>query len=361
MMARRARKAVPLLPIGPAHDPQSLYAQMLAFLAYIEERNYSPDTCTTWLKYLHGFIAWCDERGLTKPTEITRPVIERYQRHLFLYRKANGLPLSIGSQHGRITPIRAWFRWLTRTNRLLYNPAADLDLPKLEQRLPRNIPGEEEMERLLNVPDVTGLPGVRDRAILETLYSTGMRRMELVNLHVRDVDWERGTVMIRQGKGGKDRMVPIGERALAWVARYCDTVRPEFAVAGDVGVLFLAHEGDGFTRNGLSNVVSRYVKRSGIGKAGGCHLFRHAMATQMLENGADIRFIQAMLGHSDLNTTRVYTQVSIRALKDIHTATHPARLGRTVQNRSDPGDGPPATAAELLAALDDETAEENGG
>ncbi len=207
---------------------------------------------------------------------------------------------------------------------------------------------------------ITTAIGVRDRAMLETLYSTGMRRMEIIGLQQRGVDYERGTLMIRQGKGHKDRMVPIGDRALAWLARYRDEVRPELAIAGDDDTLFLTVTGQSFSDNRMTQLVRNYVRAAGLGEIGSCHLFRHAMATQMLENGADVRYIQAMLGHADIKMTQVYTRVSIRALKDIHTATHPARLARSAKNPTPYEDEKPITAADLLAALDDEADEGSG-
>ncbi|MGN6652106.1 tyrosine-type recombinase/integrase [Trinickia sp.] len=203
----------------------------------------------------------------------------------------------------------------------------------------------------MNLPDTTTALGVRDRAMLETLYSTGIRRMEIIGLQQRDVDYDRGTLMIRQDKGKKDRITPIGDRALAWVARYRDEVRPELAIAGDDGTLFLTVTGQAFSDNRMTQMVRNCVRAAGPGSIGSCHLFRHAIATQMLENGTDVRFIQAMLGHADIKTTRVYTRVSIRALKDIHSATHPARLTRATLR---PEDEPPATVADLLDALDAE-------
>lgn len=168
--------------IGPLGDPGSLYFQMKQFLQYQRERGYSERTVGNRESLLIAFIRWCDERGLTRPQEITRPILERYQRHLFLYRKADGEALSARSQTVRITPIRVWFKWLTKTNRILYNPASDLDLPRMEQRLPKHILSSDEAERILNVPDTQTPSGIRDRAMLETLYSTGMRRMELIGL-----------------------------------------------------------------------------------------------------------------------------------------------------------------------------------
>ena len=340
-MARRGQTTAQPV-IGPAHDPASLYHQMQPFLQWMLEKNYSTATVANREDYLRYFITWCDERGLTRPTEITRPILERYQRYLFLYRKKDGQPLSNRSQSTRMVPIRAWFKWLTKNNRLLYNPASDLDMPRMERRLPRHILSEQEADRVLNVPDTTTELGVRDRAMLETLYSTGMRRMELIGLSVFDLDFERGTVMVRQGKGKRDRMIPIGERALAWILKYRDQVRPQFALADDASnghsaTLFLTQQGEAFTPNRLTQLVRTIINAAGIHKKGSCHLFRHTMATLMLENGADIRFIQAMLGHAELSTTQIYTQVSIVKLKEIHTLTHPARLAR-LTNASDVSD-----------------------
>ena len=158
---------------------------------------------------------------------------------------------------------------------------------------------------------------------METLYSTGMRRLELANLKLYDLDTERGTVTIRQGKGKKDRIIPIGERAAAWIEKYVGESRPKLAVEPDDQTAFLSNAGEPFSLDHLSALVRTHVDAANIGKRGSCHMFRHCLATFMLENGADIR-IQQMLGHTDIKTTQIYTQVSIRQLQRIHAATHPA-------------------------------------
>jgi integrase/recombinase XerD len=168
---------------------------------------------------------------------------------------------------------------------------------------------------------------------METLYSTGMRRLELAHLKLFDLDLERGTVFIRQGKGHKDRMIPIGDRAARWVRKYLDESRPHLASDPADRTVFLSNAGEMMTLDYLTQLVARHVDAAlsvdgKPGKRGACHLFRHTMATLMLEGGADIRFIQAMLGHADLKTTQIYTQVSIRQLQEIHRATHPAKLER---------------------------------
>jgi integrase/recombinase XerD len=175
--------------------------------------------------------------------------------------------------------------------------------------------------RGLHVREILGL---RDRAIMEVFYSTGMRRMELCHLQVYDLNTDKRTVLIRQAKGKKDRVLPIGERAVAWTVHYLEHVRLELMTAVHHTTLFVTRDGLPFSTQRLSDLVRRYVRKAELSKTGGCHLFRHSMATSMLENGADIRYIQAMLGHASLETTEIYTRVSIQKLRQIHDATHPA-------------------------------------
>jgi integrase/recombinase XerD len=326
-------------------------------------RGYSPRTVGNRRHMLSFLVSWLADRGITRPAEVTRPVLESYQRHLFHYRKNNGDPLSFRSQSQRLLAVRAFFKWAARQRHVLHNPASEIELPRAERRLPRPALTIAEAELVLAQPGLGDPAGVRDRAILEVFYSTGIRRSELAHLAVTDIDHERQTLLVRLGKGKKDRLVPIGERALAWVARYLADIRPKLAVAGDDdGTLFLTADGTPFGPDALTRLASNYVKASGVPKTGACHLFRHTMATLMLEGGADIRYIQAMLGHAELSTTQIYAQVSVRALQAIHAATHPAASNtlRTTRDRHGPGDGERKVAvAELLAALDEEDQEEN--
>jgi integrase/recombinase XerD len=157
-----------------------------------------------------------------------------------------------------------------------------------------------------------------------------MRRLELTTLKWSALDYERGTVFIDQGKGNKDRMIPIGERALKWINAYQYQARPELTLGKDDGTLFVTKMGDAFHANAMSKLVKDYVVKADIGKKGSCHLFRHTCATLMLEGGADVRYIQALLGHAKLETTGIYTQVSIKQLKDVHTLAHPAKIERKI-------------------------------
>ncbi len=299
------------------------------YLVWLTERNYSPETVDSRKRYLRSFLEWCAERSVIAADQLSRQTLELYQRHLATKLKDDETHLAVQTQRGYLAGVAGFCRWLARNRLILYNPAAELVLPRQSNRIPRNVLTLEEAERILNVPDVETDIGIRDRAMLETFYSTGIRRAELAGLEIGDLDPDRGVVLIREGKGRKDRMVPIGERALAWIAKYVNGVRPLYVVPPDEGDLFLTRFGKAFVPNGVSEMVSAAVKKSGVGKRGSAHLFRHTMATLMLEGGADIRFIQQMLGHESLATTQIYTRVSIKALKETHDATHPgARLNR---------------------------------
>ena len=317
--------------LSPHADPQGIDYLIVKYLESLEVRGYSPVTIENQGKYLRNFLGWCGERGLNRPQEITRPILERYQRHLYHHRKENGQPLSFRCQGHQLMVVRGLFRWLVRSNHLLYNPASDLDLPKPEKRLPKHILSISEVESIIGKTDITKPIGIRDRAILETFYSTGMRRAELVRLKIFDLDTERETIIIQQGKGKKDRMLPIGERALAWINKYLQEVRPLLVMPPDDSTLFLTMDGVALSSNRLSKMLGDYIKATGIGKKGSCHIFRHTMATLMLEGGADIRFVQQMLGHTKLETTEIYTHVSMKKLREVFLATHPgARLERHV-------------------------------
>lgn len=320
------RKRVTVEPETLAHNGLTRY--QAAFHEWEAVLAYSSRTIKTQRHAIGRFIAWADERGLSRPQDITRPILERYQRHVYHYRKSNGAPLSISGQLGLLLPLQAWFKWLTKQNHILYNPAADLDLPSRPKALPKGLLSVAQVEEILNVCDTTTPEGVRMRAMLEVLYSSGIRRFELAGLKLFDVDIERGALMVRQGKGAKDRLVPVGERACAWVDKYLRDVRPELESGADDHTLFLDDDGRAFDAGKLGDWVKRHLIKAGVKHGGACHLFRVACATHMLEGGADLRFIQSLLGHSKLDTTQIYTQVSLAKLKEVHAATHPAKLHR---------------------------------
>jgi integrase/recombinase XerD len=334
-------------------------AFLRAHLDWLRERNYSEETIRTRTNDIDHFIDWCQQRSLEDPTEVTQPILEGYQRTLYYYRQANGKPLSFRSQYHRLSSVRLYFRWLTRQHHTLFNPAAELEMPKVGKRLPRDILTAQEADWVIQQPDVSTPVGVRDRAMLETFYSTGVRRKELASLKLYDLEMSRRTLLVREGKGLKDRVIPIGQRALTWTLRYLKEVRPRWVVEPDEGILFLTMEGRSFVKGTeLSAIVHKYIEKAQIGKSGGCHVYRHTMATLMLENGADIRYIQEMLGHSDLNATQVYTHVAINKLREIHRATHPAEQPAGDIENLPPGETPPPQDV-LMQALEEDAQEED--
>ncbi len=274
------------LSASPAPAVPSAWADVVArYLEALRLTHYAADTVHVRTLYLKYFTAWAVARGLTTPEDVTRAVLERYQRWLYHYRKRTGTPLSVWSQHGRLVAVKSLFRWLTKQRVLPANPAAELELPRVTaQRLPQPLTDAEITEVLAHADPTTPIR-LRDRALLETGYSTGLRRMELIRL---------------------------------------DEARPDFVTEPDEGTVFLTRTGRPFHPNHLSRLARDYVVAAGIAKRGACHLLRHTMATGMLEHGADVRVIQEILGHARLTTTQLYTRVSIRLLKAVHTATHPA-------------------------------------
>jgi integrase/recombinase XerD len=220
--------------------------------------------------------------------------------------------------------IRQFFQWLAKQNFIPFNPAADLELPKVPRQLPKAVLSIDEVERILQQPDVTTPLGLRDRAIFEVLYSTGIRRKEVCRVRLDHIYVDRQVLFVSLGKGQKDRYVPIGLRALTWIARYVQQSRPQLSLDLTEQTLFLTVDGTPLHPDSLTEYGRRYLKGAGVEKPGACHIFRHTMATLMHDNGADIRTIQAILGHESLDTTQVYTRVGLKKLLETHSQTHPA-------------------------------------
>lgn len=358
MARKKAQRTKPKNPDHYRIEHNEITTYLKNYLQWLTVRHYSPRTISLRKTNISRFIKWCDERSLTHPQEISRPILERYRVYIYYYRKKNGDPISLSSQSTRLEPLRGFFKWLTKENHLLYNPASEMELPRQHRKLP-HILTVEEIELILNQTTLHGDIGIRDRAIIETLYSTGLRRIEMINLKMYDIDLANGTLMVREGKGKKDRMVPLGERACAWLQKYIEDVRPDYAIEPDENYVFITEYGQSMIKNRMSDMVKKHIEAAGVTKPGACHIFRHSMATHMLENGADIRYIQVILGHSVLTTTELYTQVSIRKLKEIHTLTHPAKLNQeTKKEIADNGGTEEVMQEKLLTTLAAEAEEE---
>ncbi len=314
--------AAPARP--PAAGLGTLQELVPRFLQRLETRGYSAATAEMHRWALNQFLGWCDGLDYHDPGSLTRGRLEAYQLFLFQYRSLRGgKALAINTQLARLGCIRRFFAWLCRDGILPANPASDLDLPRKQARaLPKAL-SLDEIDRLLALPDVASPFGLRDRTVLELFYSTGVRRTEMTRLEIGDYDPHARTLLVRRGKNGKSRLLPVGGHAASWLDRYLADARPLIAYLPAETGLFLSGYGTAFTPAYLGTWVSKQMKRVGITKPGASHLFRHSCATHMHENGADIRHVQEMLGHARLDTTQIYTHVSIKALQEVHARCHP--------------------------------------
>lgn len=294
------------------------------YLDWMAIHNYAATTTENRRRYLGYFRSFVANVGIEDVAEVTYEVVVSYQEELHAYRKANGEALSVATQAQRLIAVAQFFTWLRRQHRIAQNPTADLEMPRADRPLPEATLSRDEMSALLSVPNVTRPLGLRDRAVLEVFYSSALRRSELIALRLRDVDFERGTLFVRRGKGAKDRHVPIGERALFWVRLYLGLARPLFESDDSNETLFLSSASTPICAAWLCRKVRAYLRGAGIAKRGSCHLLRHSVATLMLEGGADVRYVAEMLGHARLETTQRYTRVSIERLRTVHAKCHPA-------------------------------------
>lgn len=272
------------------------------------------------LKQLEEFIATMD---VTEVAQLNRDVLMRYREELAWRLTPKGTPLSVNSQLNLLGHITGFGRFLVAEGWLLADPSANLPHPKKPKRLPRNIMETTDVERVLALPDMHTPQGYRDRAILEVLYSTALRREEIANLELGDVDTAGGYVYVREGKGGKDRVVPLGKSACEIVKNYLTGIRPQWPNAPKDKHLFLNRWGRGMKPNAVWAVVRKYAKAADLDKPVAPHSFRHACATHMLRNGAPIRQLQEMLGHDSLESTQIYTHVAINDLRAMHKKFHP--------------------------------------
>jgi integrase/recombinase XerD len=301
----------------------TLAAYVDEYLDWMRVHNRTPAAVAGRWEEMKTFLRWAEERGLTQPPQITRTILESYQRHLWRFRRPNDKPLGISTQRSKLIAVKGYFGWLCKQRVLEANPAADLELPRPEKRLPIEALSIAEVETILAMPDVSDPLGVRDRAVLELLYSTGIRRAELARLEVSDLNRAKRVLRV-YGKGRKERVVPVGARAMQWAEKYLDDVRPLLVVGADERALFVSGYGTRFNVEVLGRKVADYIEKANVGRRAGPHLLRHTCATHMLEGGADIRYIQQLLGHEKLETTAIYTEVSILQLQAVHSRCHPA-------------------------------------
>ena len=220
-----------------------------------------------------------------------------------------------------LSSLKRYYQYLLREGRIGADPTLDVESPKLPRSLPKSLT-EEDVESLLAAPNVDNSLGLRDKAMLETLYASGLRVSELVSVGTAQVSQDMGVVRV-MGKGSKERLVPLGEEALAWIRRYLAEGRPEILDGKRSDALFVTARGAAMTRQAFWQLLRRYAVKSGLRKPISPHTLRHAFATHLLNHGADLRVVQMLLGHADISTTQIYTHVARERLKQLHQRHHP--------------------------------------
>jgi integrase/recombinase XerD len=296
---------------------KKLQTSIDAYLEALAIAGRSPWTIATYRSRLLGFASFAADRRVTTIGRITADVIDAYLAHLHdagLHGKTRQTAQSI---------LRRWCEWMVKQRWIDSSPMPFTRAKRREPGIPRAVLTADEVERVLDAIDVSIPAGLRDRAMIEVLYSSGLRRAELAALRLTDVDVERGLLFIRRGKGNKDRIIPIGDRALFWIDRYVTEVRPRHVPGKDPGNVFMSRQRAPLCAAMITTRIKLAVQRAGLVKAATPHSLRHTAATVLMEGGADTRYVQELLGHKDISTTANYTRVTIEHLKKAHARTHP--------------------------------------
>jgi len=290
--------------------------QIADFKRYLlVEKGLSQNTVSSYTRDLMKFKAYLEQQKLADFKQ-HRFVILNFLATLKAQAMANNSVIRM------VSSLRKFYRFLLETEQITIDPMQQVDSPKKQQHLPQVL-SQAEVKRLLAVPDTTTALGIRDRTILEVLYATGLRVSELTHLKLAELHLSLGLIQTL-GKGDKERLIPIGDVAIEWIKRYLETSRPTFLKAGQSEpILFLNHYGRPFTRQGIWKNLKQMVRAAGIEKDITPHTLRHSFATHLLENGADLRVVQELLGHADISTTQIYTHVSQKHLREVYDRYHP--------------------------------------
>ena len=298
--------------------PMELQITNTLFKRYLESGGYAASTIECYCVYLGYFLDYLREIKVMNLKQVTHETIRSYQLLV------TGMDIAEETKGMRLRPVKRLFGWLLDTHRLLLDPTEKIRETNRQNRTLPPVLTVEEMRLLLEQPNLSLRMQIRDRAIMETLYSTGIRLNELVQLTVHDVDLKDKVLHIRKGKGNRQRVVPIGRNAAKYIKEYLDNIRPRYAQKNkQERRLFLTDQGKPVTGNTIRTSLFHYKRAAGIEKTASPHSFRRSCATHMLQQGADIRYVQKLLGHRHIRTTQIYTRIYPIDLKQTHNRTHP--------------------------------------
>lgn len=295
-----------------SRDPKAIIDRFLD--AIWMERGLSENTLGAYRADLLALTARLEQRGV----ELVRASRADILEYIAWRVEGGAKPRSTARQ---LSSFRRFFRYLVREGFLSQDPTAEIAMPKIGRALPQSLT-EEEVDALLAAPNVSDALGHRDRAMLEVLYATGVRVSELINLRVGQVNLNQGVLRII-GKGDRERLIPLGDEAQDWLREFVEGPRAEILLDRQTDYLFPTRRGDRMTRQAFWHIIKRYAKKAGVRKKLSPHTVRHAFATHLLNNGADLRVVQLLLGHSDVSTTQIYTHVARERMKELHSRHHP--------------------------------------
>lgn len=290
--------------------------QLKAYLVYLTvERGLSENTRLSYQQDIRHLFAYLKDEKIHDLAQVDRFMILNFLQALELQGKSRNSVIHM------VTSLRKFFQFLQRNAYITVNPMEEVDPPKRAQHLPAVL-NQAEVEALLMAPDIKTNLGIRTRTMLEVMYATGMRVSELVNLKFDDLHLDLGLIQT-VGKGNKERIIPIGDTAAEWLAHYINDVRPLLAKQQVSEFVFLNDHGRQLTRQGVWKIIKQLVQQVGITKDVSPHTLRHSFATHILENGADLRIVQELLGHADISTTQIYTHISNKRLAEVYERSHP--------------------------------------
>lgn len=300
-----------------------------AFIENLKVRNYSSSTKRSYRSETGKFLEYLREGGILDIRRVTKDFLKTWQAMLMEFKTRGEKGYTQATVALKIRAIKRFFEYLEHNSYILVNPAEYIKEPKKEYRLPRVVLTEDEALKILDQPNLSTMRGIRDRALLEVLYGTGIRLEEVTNLTIYDCDLQGGLLRVNKGKFAKDRVVPLGKHAVRFLKEYITYVRPRHTKKNrNLRNLFVSQMGNPLSRKIVSLIICGHVKQAGIGKKVSAHTFRHTFATQLVKNGAEITAVQKMLGHSNLSVTQIYTRVAGVDVKKTHKERHPREKDR---------------------------------
>lgn len=322
--------------MGKAYISSNYNELLSRFKEHLKVKNYSTASITAYSQHLHGFFEYVDKHNITDIRRINRNTLKDYQLNITEHSN-NGNKYAVSTIAIKLRAVKRFFEYLEETNHILINPAEYIKEPKKENRLPGTVLTEDEARTILDIPNLSTMTGIRDRTMLEVFYSTGIRLEEMINLTVYDSDLQGGMLRVNKGKCAKDRVIPLGRHAVKFLKEYITRIRPQYTKHNrSIRNLFINRYGKVMSKQVVEIMVRKYVKKTDIKKRVTPHTFRHTFATGLIRNGADIRAVQKMLGHSHLSVTQIYTKVAGVEVKKTHRTSHPREKDKAVKEEIKP-------------------------